>query len=307
MKKDFTITDYIQKHTLNSLAEGILLIDRNYKIVFTNKTMLQLCGQEREDVIGQKCHKFSHQCPVPCYKKDESVICPHFKVFKTGEPMSVTHTQTLPDGTERIFEITASPVKDEKGNVVQMVEVLRDVTEKEKLGRKSMEQESFLSSILNGIGEGVVVVDRDFKIILANKQYLEQAKSTLDEVMGKHCYEVSHRINKPCYEAGEECTVKHVFEKGEHHMAVHTHHDKDGNAFYVETNSYPFKDASGKLVCAIETIKDITTRIKLEQELKNRLKELEEFYDIAVGRELKMMELKNEVEKLKNELKKSKS
>ncbi len=41
-------------------------------------------------------------------------------------------------------------------------------------------------------------------------------------------------------------------------------------------------------------------------ELTKRVKELEEFYDIAVGRELRMVELKKEIAKLEKEFKKYK-
>lgn len=61
----------------------------------------------------------------------------------------------------------------------------------------------------------------------------------------------------------------------------------------------------------IASLLDITERKKTEEalkksekELKKRIKELEEFYDIAVGRELRMKELKEEIESLKKELKK---
>jgi DNA-binding response OmpR family regulator len=46
--------------------------------------------------------------------------------------------------------------------------------------------------------------------------------------------------------------------------------------------------------------------LKREKELSNKVKELEEFYDIAVGRELRMKELKEEIESLKEELEKYK-
>jgi len=45
---------------------------------------------------------------------------------------------------------------------------------------------------------------------------------------------------------------------------------------------------------------------KREKELKKKVKELEEFYDMAVGRELRMKELKEEIEELREELKKNK-
>jgi flagellar basal body rod protein FlgF len=41
---------------------------------------------------------------------------------------------------------------------------------------------------------------------------------------------------------------------------------------------------------------------KLEKALQKRVKELEEFYDMAVGRELRMKELKEEIERLKKKL-----
>jgi hypothetical protein len=46
--------------------------------------------------------------------------------------------------------------------------------------------------------------------------------------------------------------------------------------------------------------------LRSEDELKKRVKELEDFYNMSVGRELKMIELKNEIESLKEELAKYK-
>ena len=48
------------------------------------------------------------------------------------------------------------------------------------------------------------------------------------------------------------------------------------------------------------------SRISTEKEIKKRIKELEDFYDVAVGRELRMMELKKEIETIRKELEKSK-
>lgn len=53
---------------------------------------------------------------------------------------------------------------------------------------------------------------------------------------------------------------------------------------------------------SVASLLDITERRRIEKELKKRVKELEEFYDIAVGRELKMKELKAVIEKLRKEL-----
>ena len=55
------------------------------------------------------------------------------------------------------------------------------------------------------------------------------------------------------------------------------------------------------------TAQDITERKEAEEELKIGLKELEEFYQMSVGRELKMVELKKEIRRLKSRLAESES
>jgi PAS domain S-box-containing protein len=176
--------------------------------------------------------------------------------------------------------------------------------QKERSLQKLEVSERFVTSVLESIGEGVVVVGKDFKILSANKGYLRRVGKGLGEVVGSRCYEISHKIDRPCYENGEICTVKGVFETGRKQSSLHTHYDKDGNAMYVMTNSYPITDASGEVVAAVETLFDVTEKVGLERDLEKRVKELEEFYEMAVGRELKMIELKEEISRLGEELKK---
>ena len=52
--------------------------------------------------------------------------------------------------------------------------------------------------------------------------------------------------------------------------------------------------------------RDVTERKRAEEEIKKRIKELEEFYDMAVGRELRMKELKEQMEEMKEEMEKLK-
>ena len=101
-------------------------------------------------------------------------------------------------------------------------------------------------------------MDRDFRILKANKRYEEQTHFSLDEIAGKYCYEVSHHYPKPCYEMGEDCSVKKAFEDGKRHKVMHKHKTKEGGEIFVETNSYPLFDAEGNIYAVVETIEDIT-------------------------------------------------
>lgn len=157
------------------------------------------------------------------------------------------------------------------------------VRKRKKADERLRESESFLTSVLEGIGEGVIVLDKSYRIISANNGYCRQLKMEPGEIIGRHCYELSHQRSTPCHEdpAGCDCTVRKCFETGEHHRSIHTHYDSKGNPKYIETNAYPLKDATGMVISAIETLVDVSDLILLEQRLEEVKERYRKLYDDA--------------------------
>jgi signal transduction histidine kinase/ActR/RegA family two-component response regulator len=87
----------------------------------------------------------------------------------------------------------------------------------------------------------------------------------IEQVVGQPCFKISHNRERPCYEAGEECAVKEVFEFGEPRTIMHKHQGEEG-VLYVETKAYPMMDGSGVITAAIEVIHNVTERYLLEAE-----------------------------------------
>ncbi len=80
-----------------------------------------------------------------------------------------------------------------------------------------------------------------------------------------------------------------------------------GHWFYL--GHRPIMDDKVEHLHTVVVARDITALkntqerlLKSEEELKKRIGELERFYEMAVGRELKMKQLKNEIKSLKEEL-----
>ena len=132
--------------------------------------------------------------------------------------------------------------------------------------------EAFIKNILESVDEGFIVIDPEFRILSANKAYCEQVKSPSSDIMGRHCYEVSHHLSRPCFLEGEECPPSHTFKTGMFSIAFHTHHDSEGTPIYLETKSYPVKDDSGKVTAVIETLNNITEKRRLEEQLRHAQK-----------------------------------
>ena len=101
-------------------------------------------------------------------------------------------------------------------------------------------------------------------------------------------------------------------EKGEFSGKI-WHARRDGTVFPSLMHNSVLRDDAGDLIGMIGTLRDITdieetedALNKSKEELNKRIRELEEFYNLAVGRELRMIELKKEIESLKEELQKYK-
>lgn len=144
-------------------------------------------------------------------------------------------------------------------------ELERRVEERSEALRKS---EAFCRKVLETVDEGFIVLDRQYRIISANRAFCNLAKSSRKVVIGKACHLVSHNSSRPCFEAGEDCPVRRTFETGIAQSATHTHMDASGVKKYVEVKSYPVTDETGKVVSAIETVNDVTEKRKLEEQLR---------------------------------------
>jgi len=76
---------------------------------------------------------------------------------------------------------------------------------------------------------------------------------------------------------------------------------KDGSLFPVQLMSDIVTDSEDNPVGIVTTCEDITERKKMVQEIRDRVEELEKFYEMAIGREVKMKELKAVIRNLRNE------
>lgn len=76
---------------------------------------------------------------------------------------------------------------------------------------------------------------------------------------------------------------------------------KDNSFFPVQLMSDVVTNAEGEPLGIVTTCEDITERKKMEREIRERVEELEKFYEMSVGRELKMKDLKKEIKRLREQ------
>jgi two-component system CheB/CheR fusion protein len=157
-----------------------------------------------------------------------------------------------------------------------------DVTARKSADAALRESENFVRAILNTVDEGFIVIDRDYRIITANRCFCDQVGISSEEVIGRKCYEVTHKFDKPCFEQDEKCAPYEVFRTGTPATYNHVHHHDDGDVLFVETRAYPLKNEGGRVVSVIEVIRNITEKHLLEEE-RLKAQKLESIGTLAGG------------------------
>ena len=194
------------------------------------------------------------------------------KATQTGEPYELDLEIAEPTGPTRWICARGEIKRDATGRIVEFRGTAQDITERKKAEDALQKSEVFIKNILETVDEGFIIVDRQYRILSANRAFCRSANLQEAQVLGRLCYEVAHHCNKPCFECGEECAVKRTFETGEPHEVSHTHVSDNGMKYHVEIKSYPITDSSGNVVSAVETINDVTEEIKLEDQLRHAQK-----------------------------------
>lgn len=108
---------------INSIDDGIVVLDAKRNVIAANEAFLQRTGRYREQVLGCCCTDLG---PGMCTMDD----CPTMSCMSSGQRQVRICQLRDPEGHVRWEEVHASPVTDDHGHLVQVVEVWRNITER---------------------------------------------------------------------------------------------------------------------------------------------------------------------------------
>jgi hypothetical protein len=139
---------------LNSLDDGLIVLDRDFRVVAANRSISRRLCAYPESLRGAKCRDAVGHA-LPC-REDEA--CPTARCLSTGTlQRAVYQLPGAGDAPERVHEVYASPVLSDDGSVSQVVEVWRDITERvrEEERLAEIERLSSLGVLASGLSHEI--------------------------------------------------------------------------------------------------------------------------------------------------------
>lgn len=166
-----------------NLQTGILLEDENRKILLVNKQFCKMFGIDLlpEIMIGWDCSN-SAEDTKHYFKSADTFVSRIDEILQNRETV-LSELLELNDG--RIFERSYTPIfRDEqyKGHLWSYTDVTININYKEYLHN----QKERYRGIISNMNLGLIDIDNDETILLANETFCEMSGFTLDELVGKN-------------------------------------------------------------------------------------------------------------------------
>ena len=226
--------------------------ERKRRLVFCNNRYVEMSGlslEELDEADDLSAHVRVHP---PHGGWDETA-----ERAEGGEPVTYRASWRRPDGAENVFESLAVPVR--VGSKTRLLAFDRDVTERERVERALEQAAVRWQETFDAIGDLVVVLDMDRKIVRANRAVTDAFPH--QTTVGSPCYTLFHGVA----DAPSNCHVCKAFEEGEPAHAEHCEPHL-GNRWF-EVMAYPVRDPDGEVCEVVHILSDITERKRAEEEL----------------------------------------
>jgi PAS domain S-box-containing protein len=273
---------------LESAQEGIFGVAEDGLVNFINPAGLKMLGFNTEEVIGQKIHPLIHHTrpdgtPYPVEE------CPMYHSLTQGT-IGGRDDEVLwrKDGISFPVEYTSVPIR-KNGSIAGTVVVFRDISERKQAEEALRESRATARGLLDATQESLLLLDKEGIIIAVNQTAARRLQGTPEELIGTNRFDLlpqnlreSRRFHfNNVLQTGNPADFEDV---------------RDGMVFHHIY--YPVQDKTGVIIGVAIFAQDITERKHMEKELTQNVEELERFRKMAIGREIKMIQLKEEINEL---------
>ena len=143
-------------HAVKNSADCIAITDKDYKIIFVNDSFSKVYGFEKEEIVGQPISVITSRNNLP--EVGQSL----YSAMDRNEVWSGEVLNKRKDGIDFPVQLSLAPVITDKGELIAIVGVLRDITERRKAEEALRDSEQRYRLLVETANEGILVAQNGF-------------------------------------------------------------------------------------------------------------------------------------------------
>ncbi len=271
------------RNILQYSGDGIMITDFNSRIVTVNDSLVRILGYEScEDIVGRYLLELAsfegaHMCTTGellCLDKDyyDKQIEVTNELFETGRAQGMFYMNKK-NGIVVPMEATLSLLTDPDGNRRGTIAICRDITIRVKAEKQLLNTKLFLENIFATTRDGIYVSNPQGQCIMINRAFSDITGYTQDELIG--CSPASLLADDSDAELSQQI-MKAMDNQDDLSLFEARWKRKNGEVFPAEVRLAVLKTESGDYNGIVASVRDITERRRVLEELRRSHEQLEE-------------------------------
>jgi PAS domain S-box-containing protein len=265
--------DNLYREIIDHSAEGIVVYDKALRCVLWNQRMAEITGVAARDVINRD------QLEVfPFLRTREEAIKRLMQRVLNGETATVPDEEIHIPQTGKRFWVSGivAPHRDKQGNIIGMVALYRDITDRKHSENALRESEARYRRMLETAYEAVWTADTKNIVSYANARMTEMTGYDLHEIIGKEAFSFVFPDDVAASKERVAACIAGAREPFDFRLRR-----KDGSAQWVRSTATPIIDDKGVYQGMLGMMTDIGEAKIAQETLQNTVSELANLYNNA--------------------------
>lgn len=245
---------------IDSLNELFISYDTSARITMANKKSREVLGLDPEEILGRDIRTLA-------VDEEQEIIAREIKArLSEGRAGSYEVSVLHRDGSKRLLRLNSSPIIEDDRIVGGMV-LAEDITERRRTEEALAAEKEWLAVTLRSIGEGVITTDTRGTIRLINDVAEKLTGWKQSEAAGKSIDQVFHLVHPHTGRQQSLDLISRLKAQAVIELDNQVLVSKDGQQRIIDASCARIRCRSDKFIGAVLVFRDITERLRLEQEL----------------------------------------
>jgi len=285
---------------INALPGLVSVMDKDFNVLVANNAVIETFGQSKpEEVLFKKCYKV---------RKKRQTLCPQcgLKIaMETGRQITRVSTPEEEQMMGMATKSYAVPLKNKAGKIWGGVEVIMDISDLRQAEQTTRDSELKYRILTENVSDVIWTFDQNGKFLYVSP--------SVQNLIGYTVIEIKHKRMDSILTAESRKAVLQVYKqlkkdmkagriwKKSRILELEQRH-KNGHTVTTESHISALYDENKQFKFFLGVTRDIGERKLHENLLSQKMDELKKFNQVMVGRETRMIELKHEVNALRDQL-----